>query len=101
MNTLKTAKKVWEDIFSNNTLNFTTFEDYYQYHFKSMSEANHYKAIVCIEKRIKELQKELDICYQVIENTQSDITREFASSDKENFELEIKQLRETLQELIK
>lgn len=60
----------------------------------------HYKAARCIEKRIQELNKEIELSNKIMEEPEMHADYYYAKIDKENFESEIESLRGTLQFLI-
>jgi len=62
-----------------------------------MAKTNHYKAIICIEKRIEELNKEITLTAKIIDAPEMQSDYEFAKSDLDNFNQEIDQLKETIE----
>lgn len=60
----------------------------------------HYKAIRCLEKHIEELNKEIKLVEKIMDEPEMFADYHFAKSDKENFESEITQLRNTIAHLI-
>jgi prefoldin subunit 5 len=64
-----------------------------------MPELKHYKAIRCIEKRIAELNKEIEISEKIMDMPELPSDYHFASVDIKNFRSEIKSLRETVETL--
>jgi len=66
-----------------------------------MGVLKHYKAIRCIEKRIADLQEEKLMEEKIMDNPELPSCEYYASINIKNFNQEIDELRETLQELIK
>lgn len=65
-----------------------------------MAIFTHYKAVRCIELRIQELNKEIDLAEKIMDEPEmlSDYT--FAKSDRDNFRDEVISLRNTIEYLI-
>lgn len=59
----------------------------------------HYKAIRCIELRIQELHKEIELSNKIMDEPKTLSDYHFAKTDKQNFESEINQLRNTIKHL--
>lgn len=66
-----------------------------------MPVLKHYKAISLIEKRIAQLNGEISVAKGVMEEAEMHAEYYYAQKDVENFEQDIKKLRNTLNILIK
>lgn len=66
-----------------------------------MSNWKHYQAMRCIQNRINDLQKEIEITNKVCEKAELSADLFYAKIDLNNFEREITDLQNTLKFLIK
>lgn len=60
----------------------------------------HYRAINAINRRIVELQNEIEVCNKIVDEPEMMADYNFAKNDIKNFEKEINELTETMQFLI-
>lgn len=61
----------------------------------------HYKAVRVIENRIEQLNKEIIMAQRIIDNPEMEADVYFAKHDIKNISQEVKELRETIEFLIK
>tara|TARA_R110002049_G_scaffold4063_2_gene29291 strand:- start:3953 stop:4168 length:216 start_codon:yes stop_codon:yes gene_type:complete len=65
-----------------------------------MTAFTHYKAVRCIESRIQELNKEIDLAEKIMDEPEMMADYHFAKSDRDNFRDEVINLRNTIEYLI-
>lgn len=65
-----------------------------------MPEFKHFPAVRCIEKRIQELNSEIEFSEKIMDNPELPSDYYYANIDVQNFKNEIKSLRNSLNFLI-